>query len=124
MERGLIITDPDMRVVGFTKVWALGDCSVVPNAYDGKPSPQTAQFVTRQAKQLADNLMCTLKDQQTKAFSFKPLGVLVSIGHKNGVAEILGFKLSGFLAWFFWRGIYLAKLPTLARKIEVAIDWA
>lgn len=124
INRGLIVTDPDMRVSGFTSAWALGDCAVVPNAYDGKPSPPTAQFVTRQAKQLADNLICTLKGQPTRPFSFKPLGVLASIGHKNGVAEILGFKLSGLLAWFFWRGIYLAKLPTLARKIEVAIDWA
>jgi NADH dehydrogenase len=68
--------------------------------------------------------VCILKGQPTKAFSFKPLGMMASIGHKNGVAEILGFKMSGFLAWFFWRGIYLAKLPTLARKIEIAIDWA
>lgn len=124
INRGLIVTDPDMRVSGFVNVWALGDCAAVPNAHDGKPSPPTAQFVTRQAKHLADNLMYILKGQPTKAFSFKPLGMLASIGHKNGVGEILGFKLSGFLAWFFWRGVYLAKLPTLARKIEVAIDWA
>lgn len=124
LKHGRLVTGPDMLVSGSTNVWALGDCAEVPNAYDGKPSPQTAQFVTRQAKQLADNLVCILKGQPTKAFSFKPLGMMASIGHKNGVAEILGFKMSGFLAWFFWRGIYLAKLPTLARKIEVAIDWA
>ena len=33
-------------------------------------------------------------------------------------------KLSGFFAWFLWRGIYLSKLPTLSRKLEVAIGWA
>jgi len=37
---------------------------------------------------------------------------------------IYGVKLSGFVAWFLWRGIYLAKLPTLSRKIEVALNWA
>ena len=50
--------------------------------------------------------------------------MLASIGHRNAVAEIYGFKLSGFVAWFLWRGIYLAKLPTLSRKLEVAIGWA
>jgi NADH dehydrogenase len=50
--------------------------------------------------------------------------LLASIGHRNAVAEIYGLKLSGILAWFLWRGVYLAKLPTLSRKLEVAIDWA
>jgi NADH dehydrogenase len=40
------------------------------------------------------------------------------------VAEVYGFKLSGFLAWFLWRGVYLAKLPTLSRKLAVALGWA
>jgi NADH dehydrogenase len=48
---------------------------------------------------------------------------LASIGHHNAVAVIYGIKLSGFIAWFLWRGIYLSKLPTLSRKIEVAISW-
>jgi len=40
------------------------------------------------------------------------------------VADILGVRLSGFLAWVLWRRTYLAKMPTLARKLELAIDWA
>jgi NADH dehydrogenase len=50
--------------------------------------------------------------------------MLASIGHRNAVAVIYGVKLSGFIAWFLWRGIYLAKLPTFSRKLEVAISWA
>jgi hypothetical protein len=60
----------------------------------------------------------------TKPFYFRPRGMLASIGHRNAVAVIYGVKLSGFIAWFLWRGIYLAKLPTLSRKLEVAINWA
>jgi NADH dehydrogenase len=37
---------------------------------------------------------------------------------------MLGFKLSGFIAWFVWRGVYLFKLPSLSRKIQVGFDWA
>jgi len=50
--------------------------------------------------------------------------MLASIGHRNAVAVIYGVKLSGFIAWFLWRGIYLSKLPTFSRKLEVAINWA
>jgi NADH dehydrogenase len=39
------------------------------------------------------------------------------------VAEILGVRFSGIIAWWLWRGIYLSKLPGLQKKVRVAIDW-
>jgi NADH dehydrogenase len=124
LERGRLQTDPDMKVTGTANLWSLGDCSLVPNAYNGKPSPATAQFAMQQARQLAENLKCASRNTATKPFYFRPRGMLAAIGHHNAVAVIYGVKLSGFLAWFLWRGIYLAKLPTFSRKLEVAISWA
>jgi hypothetical protein len=40
-----------------------------------------------------------------------------------GVARILGFNFSGFLACWMWRTIYLSKLPGLDKKVRVAFDW-
>jgi NADH dehydrogenase len=40
------------------------------------------------------------------------------------VARVLGFKLAGFPAWFLWRTVYLMKMPGLARKARVALDWS
>jgi NADH:ubiquinone reductase (H+-translocating) len=124
LEKGRLKTDPDMNVTGMTNLWSLGDCSLVPNAYDGRPCPATAQFAMQQARQLAENLKRASRGAATKPFYFRPRGMLASIGHRNAVAEIYGVKLSGFVAWFLWRGIYLSKLPTLSRKLEVAISWA
>jgi len=55
--------------------------------------------------------------------SFKALGKMGSLGHRSAVAEAFGMKLSGFLAWWLWRSVYLMKLPGLDRKIRVAMDW-
>jgi NADH:ubiquinone reductase (H+-translocating) len=124
LEKGRLKTAPDMQVVGTCNVWALGDSAAVPNAWDGKSSPPTAQFATRQAKQLAANLARVLLDQETRPFYFRPLGMMASIGHHNAVAEVLGLHFSGPIAWLLWRSVYLAKIPMTLRKIEVAIDWA
>jgi NADH dehydrogenase len=113
-----------MKVKGTANLWALGDCALVPNAQDGQPCPATAQFAMQQAPQLAANLVRASQGAATKPFYFRPRGMLASIGHRNAVAVIYGVRLSGFIAWFLWRGIYLAKLPTLSRKLEVAINWA
>jgi hypothetical protein len=113
-----------MRVRGQRTVWALGDCAVVPNAKDGKPSPTLAQFALRQARQLATNLKLELAGQPTRPFSFRMLGSFAAIGHHNAVGDVLGVRLSGILAWVMWRAIYLGKMQTLARKVQIAFDWA
>lgn len=123
LERNRIQTTPEMRVVGYQDVWALGDCAAVPNAYDGKPSPPTAQFAVRQAKQLARNLSQVARGKAARPFSFKPLGMLASIGNRKAVALVFGLKLSGLPAWLLWRGVYLSKMPTLVRKIQISLDW-
>jgi NADH dehydrogenase FAD-containing subunit len=58
-----------------------------------------------------------------KKFSFATIGQLAAIGRRSGVANILGFNFSGFVAWWLWRSIYLSKLPRMEKKVRVALDW-
>jgi len=123
-ERGRIRTSSEMRIEGQTNAWALGDCALIVNSFDNKPSAPTGQFAERQGRQAALNLVRVLKGEPTKPFRFKALGQLCSIGGYSAVAEMFGMRVSGFLAWFLWRGVYLFKLPTWSRRIKVALDWA
>ena len=123
-ERGRIRTSSEMRIEGQTNAWALGDCALIVNSFDNKPSAPTGQFAERQGRQAALNLVRVLKGEPTKPFRFKALGQLCSIGGYQAVAEMFGMRVSGFLAWFLWRGVYLFKLPTWSRRIKVALDWA
>jgi NADH dehydrogenase len=77
----------------------------------------------REGKVLAHNILAEIRGTAKKPFKFRTLGQLVSIGRRTGVAQILGFKFSGFLAWFLQRGIYWSKLPRVEKKVRVAIDW-
>ncbi len=124
LEHGRIPTDADMRVRGRDNVWAMGDFALVPNAFDGKPSPTLAQFAIRQSRQLAKNIVRRQTGQPTRPFHYRTLGSFAAIGRRNAVGLVLGLKFSGFIAWTMWRGIYLSKMPTVARKIEIAFDWA
>jgi NADH dehydrogenase len=123
-ERGRLVTDPDMRITGLPNVWAVGDCACITNAFDNKPSPPTGQFAEREGRQAAENIVRVLHGQPTRPFYFKPLGQLCSIGGRRAVAEMFGFRVSGILAWFMWRSVYLLKLPTWSRRIRVGSDWA
>lgn len=122
-ERGRVRVNADMSVPGFEGVWALGDCAAVPNQLDGKVCPPTAQFADRQARHLARNIAEKLRGQPTRPFAFKPVGQLATIGHNKAVAEMFGLRISGFVAWLLWRGVYLLKVPTFARKTRLFLEW-
>src|SRR3989442_412820 len=102
--------------------WALGDCASIPTP-DGGSSPPTAQHATRQAQVLAGNIVATIRGGRRRAFDFKGLGKMGSLGSRSAVAEIFGLQISGALAWFLWRTIYLLKLPGLGRKLKIAASW-
>lgn len=123
-EKGRLLTDTDMRLKGRANVWTIGDCAWIINALDGNTSPTTGQFAERQGRQCAQNLARVLRGESTRPFRFKVLGELCSIGGHSAVADLFGMHLSGFIAWFIWRGVYLFKLPSLGRRFQVGFDWA
>jgi NADH dehydrogenase len=121
---GKIKVDRMLQVEGRSDVWALGDCAFIPTA-NGDPSPPTAQHAVRQASTLAHNLLAVVEGQpqRQRVFAFGGLGKMGSLGRHNAVAEVFGISISGFLAWFMWRTIYLAKLPGWGRRAKVAVSW-
>jgi len=52
---------------------------------------------------VARNIAATIDGLPLKPFGFKMLGMLAAIGRRTGVAQILGFRFSGLIAWFLWR---------------------
>src|SRR5262249_28163880 len=109
-DRGRIVVDAGLEVPDRPGVWAVGDCAAAHR-------PPTAQHATRQAAHVAHNIGAALRGEPKRAFAFTALGKMGSLGRRSAVAEIFGVKLSGFLAWWLWRTIYLMKLPGLDRKI-------
>jgi NADH:ubiquinone reductase (H+-translocating) len=123
IDRGRVKVTAEMAVPNWPGVWALGDCAQVPDLTTGKFCPPTAQHALRQGKVVAQNAISYVDGGPYRKFNFKTIGQLATIGHRAGVASIFGVNISGFLAWWMWRTIYLSKLPRLEKKIRVALDW-
>jgi NADH:ubiquinone reductase (H+-translocating) len=129
-KRGAVVVDGTLAVPGRAGLWAIGDCAAVHDATSGHPCPPTAQFALREAEVLASNILAQLEGRPARGFHFNSLGALCVVGHQTACAELrIPFvpgkflRFSGLFAWLLWRGIYLAKLPGLERKIRVLIDW-
>ena len=112
-----------MQVKGSNNLWALGDAALVPDVTRGGWCPPTAQYAMRQGRQAAGNIHAALQGRPLRNFQFKGLGQMAVVGRHCGVAQIWGWKISGFIAWVLWRSVYLMKLPGLRCKVRVALDW-
>ena len=119
---GYLLCEPDGRVKGYANVWGIGDCAVNPDP-EGKPYAATAQLAIQQGRGCAENIAAVLSDRKTAPFAFRSKGMLAAFGRFDAVAKVMGFRLTGFAAWFVWRTAYLLKMPGLGRKIRVALDW-
>jgi NADH dehydrogenase len=123
-ERGRVRVNEYLEVPEYPGLWAAGDCAAVPDGYEtGKFFPPTAQHGMREAITAAKNIERTILGQPRQPFRYRTMGMLASIGHHTGVVSMFGFKFSGFIAWWMWRSVYLAKLPRLAKKIRVLLGW-
>ena len=127
LERGKIPVDAGLRVRGSDDTWALGDAALVPLPGESDApvfAPPTAQFAVREARCVARNIVNVMDNKSLATFAFKPKGSLASIGNYKGVAEIFGIRLSGLIAWFIWRFLYIGMLPGFATRLRVALNWA
>lgn len=122
-EKGRVVVKSTMESEEFPGVWALGDLAHIPNPADGKPYPATAQHAIREGTRLGKNIVAAVRGRPQKPFAYKTLGQLAAIGRRRGAANIMGFNFSGFIAWWLWRTLYLAKLPRLEKKLRVATSW-
>jgi len=122
-ERGKLLVNTGLELKDYEgRVWALGDCASI-KTVAGTSVPPTAQHAIREATTAAINIAAGIRGGNRAEFAFEGLGTLGSLGHGAAVAQIFGIRLSGLIAWFLWRCIYLMKMPGWNRKIRISTDW-
>ncbi len=121
-DRGWLIAERDCRVKGHREIWAIGDCAVNPDP-QGDAYPATAQHAVQLGVACARNIARAIKGKPTQPTKLVNRGTLAAFGRYDAVARVYGVKLTGFIAWFLWRTIYLMKMPGLRRGLRVAWDW-
>ena len=120
--RGRIVVDATMRSTSHPNVWALGDCAAIPGP-DGRPYPALAQHAVREAKQMAANVCAVIATGEPRAFVFRSLGTMASLGHARAVATVFGIRITGFPAWWVRRTYYLFQMPRWDRRLRIVLDW-
>ncbi|HEU4528096.1 MAG TPA: NAD(P)/FAD-dependent oxidoreductase [Actinomycetota bacterium] len=122
-DAGRVLVDERLRVVGVQHAWAAGDGAAVPDRTTGGLCPPTAQHAMRQGRRLGRNLVSMLRGGSTEPFVYRSIGGVCSLGRYKGVALVWGIRFRGFPGWFLHRSYHLLAMPTIARRVKIAMDW-
>ncbi len=107
---GRITVEEDLRVIGFSNIFACGDIALTPD-----PLPQLAQPALQEGVQAGKNIGALIAGVPTTAFRYKDKGTMATIGRRAAIADIaLPFgkskRLTGTLAWLVWLYVHIATL--------------
>jgi NADH:ubiquinone reductase (H+-translocating) len=125
LAKGRVVTDSFCQVPGHDNVWAIGDAAAVPDpAKRGQePSPPTAQHGMRQGKVVAHNIAAALGRGRRRKFTYRTLGVFVDMGRRQAVAQTVGIRWRGTIAWLLARTYHLLLMPGWGRRARLLVDW-
>lgn len=95
---GRLQTNEYMQAVGKENVYVIGDVGYFEEEA-GKGTPQIVQAAEQTAATAAKNIMASInKTGELVSFKGNYQGFMVSIGGRYAVANLMGFKVSGFFA--------------------------
>jgi NADH dehydrogenase len=95
---GRIQVDQFQRVAGHPNIYAVGDSALLLDKTTGRPLPPTADIALRSGETAALALAAALQGRMPERVLHPITRNAISIGRRNGAADLLGVKLKGRLA--------------------------
>ncbi|RYL92429.1 FAD-dependent oxidoreductase [Sporolactobacillus sp. THM19-2] len=95
---GRLKVNPYLEAEGMENIYVVGDLAY--HEEDGKPVPQIVEAAEQTGGTAAKNIIASINGGEKTAYHGKYHGVMVSIGARFGVANLMGWRLSSWFANF------------------------
>lgn len=96
---GRLVTTQQLTVPGMEEVYIVGDCAAFIPEGGERPYPTTAQIANQMGQYVSSHIVNRLAGNPSGNFNYINRGVVCSLGHKDGIADVMGGKkFKGFVA--------------------------
>jgi len=120
---GRIKVNSDLTIPNYPDIFIVGDLAHAADK-DGKSMPGVAQVAIQGGAFAAKTIKSRIENKKAEAaFHYFNKGDMAVIGRAAAVANIFGFHLSGFFAWFTWLFIHLIYIVEFQNRVMVFIQW-
>ncbi|QGJ71240.1 FAD-dependent pyridine nucleotide-disulfide oxidoreductase [Planctomycetales bacterium 10988] len=123
---GRVEVESDLTLPGHPEVFIVGDLALAKDAKTGKVIPGLAPAAIQMGKYVADVIEKEAKAGQIserKGFHYVDRGAMATIGRHRAVADVKGWEVTGYLAWWMWGVIHIFFLIGFRNKLFVVMSW-
>jgi NADH dehydrogenase len=119
---GRVLIEPDLTIPGHRDVFVIGDLALLKDA-GGKPLPGVAQVAIQMGRHAARNVRRAIEQQPYRAFEYKDLGNMATIGRASAVADFGWLTLKGYIGWLAWLFVHILNLIGFRNRLVVMVQW-
>jgi NADH dehydrogenase len=119
---GRVIVNPDLSIPGHPNIFVVGDMASLAD-FKGRALPGVAQVAMQEGTWAARNIQRLIAGKTTRAFHYRDLGNMATIGRNSAIADIRGLQLKGYIAWLVWALVHIMNLIGFRNRVLVALQW-
>lgn len=120
---GRVKVNKDLSIPSDNHIFVLGDAAHFVGK-DDKPLVGIAPVALQQGKFLGKMIRNKVKSSKPREdFHYLDKGTMATIGRAKAVADIRGFKITGFIAWLMWGFIHVFFLIGFRNRFRVFAEW-
>jgi NADH dehydrogenase len=119
---GRVKVRSDFSLPGHPEIFVIGDLA----AYESTPGrilPGVAQPALQGGAYVARLIGDRIRGRKTRAFLYNDRGSMATVGRNAAIAEVRGFRFSGFTACAMWMFIHLLFIEQCHNRILVLAQW-
>lgn len=119
---GRVFVEEDLSIPDNRNIFVIGDAAHKTDE-DGNPLPALAPVAIQQGKYLGKTISNEVNGKERNPFHFVDKGTMATIGRAKAIADIRGFKISGFFAWIIWSIVHIFFLIGFRNRFRVFVEW-
>jgi NADH dehydrogenase len=120
---GRVFVEPDLTIKGWPEIFVIGDLAHL-EPQPGRPLPALAPVAQQQGKYVGRLIAARLTGRTLPPFRYRDLGTMATVGRKQAVADLGGWRFSGAPAWLLWLFVHLMAIVQFENRLLVLIQWA
>lgn len=120
---GRAIVDQNLCIPEKSEIYILGDtCSFTPEGAE-RPLPGIAPVAKQMGAYAAKDILARIANSERTPFKYKDYGTMATIGKNRAIADIRGFRVSGFVGWLLWCFAHIYFLIGFRNRLVVTYQW-
>ncbi|HEX3100959.1 MAG TPA: FAD-dependent oxidoreductase, partial [Pyrinomonadaceae bacterium] len=120
---GRVHVSPDLSLPDNENIFVIGDMASIKQK-NGEPVPGLAPAAMQMGSFAAAMVLADQKGMPRRDFNYVDKGTMATIGRRRAIADIRGWKFSGFIAWLMWTFLHVLLLIGFRNRFAVMFDWA